>query len=76
MDEDANTVEQRLRIVKRNRGSIDKDATSDGTGAVDPPDKHYPRCMVTVKVQDNKTLSALVLEVVDKTMFPDFNLTL
>lgn len=67
-NEDESGVEQRLKIVKRHRGS--KDAASDVPPATDPADRAYVRCAVGCKVSDSKVMAALVQDVVDKHFFP------
>ena len=63
------SVEQRLKIVKRHRGS--KDASAETPVAVDPVDPAYPRCTTGAKVAESRVLQSLVADAVDKAFFPD-----
>jgi hypothetical protein len=67
--EEANSVEQRLRIVKRNRAG--KEGSFDSTTPMEPADPHYPRCLGGCRVEDSRALAALVNDVVDRAFFPD-----
>ena len=69
MDESGPSVEQRLKIVKRHRGS--KDASAEVPVAVEPADQAYPRCATGGKVAENRVLQSLVVDAIDKEFFPD-----